>query len=77
MSYKQNKYQKHIYFMKLALEQAKINLGNTKENPAVGCVIVKNDHVISSGFTSIKGRPHAEQNAINFLKLILKILNYM
>ena len=42
--------------MKLALDQAKINLGNTKDNPAVGCIIVKNDHVISSGYTSITGR---------------------
>ena len=67
-----NKSQKHIYFMKLALDQAKINLGNTKDNPAVGCIIVKNDHVISSGFTSINGRPHAEQNAINLSKTNLK-----
>ena len=67
-----NKSQENIYFMKLALGQAKINLGNTKDNPAVGCIIVKNDHVISSGFTSIKGRPHAEQNAINFSKTNLK-----
>ena len=67
-----NKSQNPIYFMKLALDQANINLGNTKVNPAVGCIIVKNDHVISSGFTSIKGRPHAEQNAINLSKTNLK-----
>ena len=54
--------------MNLALKQAKINLGNTKENPAVGCIITKNNCVISSGYTSINGRPHAEQNAINFSK---------
>ena len=29
--------------MNLALMQASKNLGNTKENPSVGCVIVKND----------------------------------
>ena len=51
--------------MSLALQQAQKSLGNTKENPAVGCVIVKNNHVICSGFTSINGRPHAEYNAIN------------
>ena len=50
--------------MRLALDQAKRTLGNTKKNPAVGCVIVKNQHVISAGYTSIYGRPHAEQNAI-------------
>ena len=58
--------------MNLALEQAKKILGNTKKNPAVGCIIVKNHHVISSGNTSINGRPHAEQNAINFSKTNLK-----
>jgi len=39
-------------------------LGNTKTNPAVGCVIVKNDCVISAACTSKNGRPHAENNAI-------------
>jgi len=53
--------------MNLALMQAKKNLGNTNKNPAVGCVIVKNNFVISSGCTSIKGRPHAEQNALSYL----------
>ena len=72
MSTNQNKYNKHSYFMSLALQQAYKSLGNTKENPAVGCVIVKNNHVISSGFTSINGRPHAEYNAINSSKANLK-----
>ena len=56
--------------MGLALQQAKKILGNTKKNPAVGCVIVKNGHVISAGYTSMHGRPHAEQNAINFSKSV-------
>ena len=64
MSIKQNKYSKHSFFMKLALMQAQKNLGNTKENPSVGCVVVKNDCIVSAGCTSINGRPHAEQNAI-------------
>ena len=51
--------------MNLALNQARKTLGKTKDNPAVGCVIVKNDKLISAGFTSLNGRPHAEQNAIN------------
>jgi len=54
--------------MKLALLQAQKTLGNTKKNPAVGCVIMKDDCVFSAGYTSINGRPHAEQNAINFSK---------
>ena len=51
--------------MKLALNQARISLGNTKHNPSVGCVIVKNNNVIRAGFTSFNGRPHAEHNALN------------
>ena len=45
MSPNQNKSQKNSYFMNLALMQAKKNLGNTKENPSVGCVIVKNNNI--------------------------------
>ena len=51
-------------FTKLAFEQAKINLGSTGLNPSVGCVVVKNNSIISSGHTSLKGRPHAEHNAL-------------
>ena len=55
--------------MSLALLQAKKVIGNTKTNPAVGCIIVKNGSVISAGHTSINGRPHAEKNAINFSRI--------
>ena len=61
MSINQNK---DYLFLKLAFHQAKINLGSTSLNPSVGCVVVKNDTVISSGRTSIKGSPHAEANAL-------------
>ena len=69
MSTNQNKKHKSSYFMKLALHQAKCSLGNTKENPAVGCVVVKDNHIISVGHTSANGRPHAEHNAINYSKI--------
>lgn len=59
-----NKISKEFY-INLAFEQAKINLGSTGTNPSVGCVVVKNDSVISSGYTSLTGRPHAEFNALN------------
>ena len=63
---KRNKTQtKHIDNLALAFELAKINLGSTKENPSVGCVVEKNGSIISSGYTSINGRPHAEYNALN------------
>ena len=58
--------------MRLAFSQANKNLGNTNENPSVGCVITKNNSVISSGYTGLNGRPHAEINAINFSKTSLK-----
>ena len=56
---------KDSFFLKLAFNQAKINLGSTLSNPSVGCVLVKNNSVISSGRTSLNGRPHAEANALN------------
>ena len=55
---------KNSYFLSLAFEQAKINLGSTGTNPSVGCIIEKNGYVLSSGRTSLKGRPHAEFNAL-------------
>ena len=58
--------------MRLALLQAQKNLGNTNVNPSVGCVITKNNSVISAGYTSINGRPHAEFNAIHNSKTNLK-----
>ena len=54
----------HNNFLKLAFNIAKVNLGKTSLNPSVGCVVVKNNSVISSGCTSFNGRPHAEFNAL-------------
>ena len=50
----------HNLFSNIAFNLAEKNLGKTKDNPSVGCVIVKNSSVISSGCTSLNGRPHAE-----------------
>ena len=68
----QNKYQNNKYFMSLALQQASKNLGNTKMNPSVGCVITKSENVIAAGCTGYNGTPHAETNAISCLKENLK-----
>ena len=46
------------------------HLGQTKLNPSVGTVIVKNKSVISSGVTSLYGRPHSEFNALEKLKIV-------
>ena len=57
--------QNHNFFSNLAFNIAESNIGKTNKNPSVGCVIVKNNSVISSGVTSINGRPHAEYNALS------------
>ena len=65
MSTKKDKFTlKDKFYMELALDLAKSRHGLTGSNPSVGCVIVKNDKIISIGQTSFNGRPHAESNAI-------------
>ena len=61
----------HNYYLNLAFQLAERNLGQTKLNPSVGTVIVKNGTVISSGVTSLRGRPHSEFNALNKSKNFL------
>jgi len=51
-------------YMSLALILASARHGLTGKNPSVGCVIVKNDEIISIGQTGYNGRPHAEYSAI-------------
>jgi len=51
-------------YMSLALNLANARHGLTGVNPSVGCVIVKNDEIISIGQTGYNGRPHAEHSAI-------------
>tara|TARA_B100001121_G_scaffold237464_1_gene211123 strand:+ start:249 stop:1355 length:1107 start_codon:yes stop_codon:yes gene_type:complete len=65
MSTKKGKFSsKDKLYMEIALKLAKSQFGHTGSNPSVGCVIVKNDKIISIGRTSTNGRPHAESNAI-------------
>ena len=51
--------------IKHCLRLAKQNEGLTAENPSVGCVIVKNGIILSTGITNKNGRPHAESLAID------------
>ena len=51
--------------MKIAINLAKSQKGLTGTNPSVGCVIVKNNEIISFAATEINGRPHAETVALN------------
>ena len=53
------------FYSNLAFNLAENHLGRTGVNPSVGCVVVKNNSVISSGVTDINGRPHAEFIALN------------
>ena len=58
----------HNHHLNLAFHLAEKNLGKTKLNPSVGTVIIKNGAVISTGVTSLQGRPHSEFNALIKLK---------
>ena len=51
-------------YMRLAINLARARKGLTGDNPSVGCVIVKNNEILSIGQTGYNGRPHAETNAI-------------
>jgi len=64
--------QRDTFYMSLALNLARQRKGLTGPNPSVGCVIVKNDKIISYGQTGISGYPHAEYNAIKNCKHNLK-----
>ena len=65
MSTKKDKFSlKDQLYMELALDLAKAREGRTGTNPSVGCVIVKDNEIISIGQTSLKGISHAEYNAI-------------
>jgi len=65
MSTKRDKFsKKDKIYMRLALNLARARRGLTGDNPSVGCVITKNNEIISIGQTGFNGRPHAEYNAI-------------
>lgn len=50
--------------MRRAIALARPNLGQTAENPSVGCVIVRDGVVVGEGATGTGGRPHAEEIAL-------------
>src|SRR5205814_9106067 len=51
-------------FMRRALELAAKGRYSTSPNPMVGCVIVRDDQIISEGFHRRAGEPHAEVEAL-------------
>src|SRR5271170_7261057 len=50
--------------MTLALQWAAKGMFTTTPNPRVGCVIVKDGHVIGAGHTQPPGQAHAEVEAL-------------
>ncbi len=50
--------------MTAALGVARRGLGRVWPNPAVGCVIVRDGHMVARGWTGDGGRPHAETEAL-------------
>ncbi len=50
--------------MRMALMMGRRGLGQVAPNPSVGCVLVKDGHVVGRGTTQPGGRPHAEVAAI-------------
>ena len=55
-------------FLKTAISLGYRSIGQTWPNPSVGCVIVKNQHIVGTGNTAVKGRPHAEKIALDQAK---------
>ena len=54
----------HEYYMRLALNLGQQQNGRTAENPAVGCVLVRDGEIVGQGATADGGRPHAETIAL-------------
>ena len=52
------------YWMKQALAEAAKGGWNVHPNPMVGAVIVKNGHILGSGYHHGAGQPHAEVEAL-------------
>ena len=52
-------------YMLRALEVSRQALPDCQPNPPVGCVLVKNDKVVSVGYTQKVGGNHAEVEALN------------
>src|SRR5207248_9973722 len=53
-----------LVMMRAALALGRRVLGTVWHNPSVGCVIVKEGHVVGRGWTGRGGRPHGETEAL-------------
>lgn len=50
--------------MRRAIALARPRVGRTGDNPAVGCVLVRDGAVVGEAATAPGGRPHAEEQAL-------------
>ena len=50
--------------MRAALAEARLGLGHTSPNPAVGAVIVRGGRILARGYHHAAGSPHAEVEAL-------------
>lgn len=57
----------HDYYMQQALDLARKGWPQVAPNPMVGCVIVRGDEIVASGYHAQFGGPHAEVAAIRQL----------
>jgi diaminohydroxyphosphoribosylaminopyrimidine deaminase / 5-amino-6-(5-phosphoribosylamino)uracil reductase len=57
-----------LKYMQRAISLAKMAGGETRPNPLVGAVIVKNGEIIGEGYHARAGEAHAEVNALNNCK---------
>lgn len=53
------------HFMQLALDEGRKALPECLPNPPVGCLLVKENQIIATGFTQPPYHPHAEAMAMN------------
>ncbi len=51
-------------YMRRCLQLAANGLGRVRPNPLVGCVVVKDNRIISEGYHQEYGHNHAERNAL-------------
>jgi diaminohydroxyphosphoribosylaminopyrimidine deaminase / 5-amino-6-(5-phosphoribosylamino)uracil reductase len=56
-----------IFWMRHALDLARLGEGRVEPNPMVGCVVVRDDKCIGQGYHQVFGGPHAEVNALSGL----------
>ncbi|CAL4043719.1 bifunctional diaminohydroxyphosphoribosylaminopyrimidine deaminase/5-amino-6-(5-phosphoribosylamino)uracil reductase RibD [Buchnera aphidicola] len=57
-----------IFYMKKAINLAKLGEFTTAPNPNVGCIIVKNNIIIGTGWHKKPGESHAEIHALSMAK---------